>query len=563
MTLSNLIRRHSAPRLGMISGVFCFALLIFISGCKEQTPSSSTANKEKSQGTAGNSSASSQGDHECENYIDNAMSMLEPERLEISSFVGRAVGLLNQWASQCGNLDADASSLTDSQKPFFKKYLGEAQLAKMDLTRFTESDAKFIRDSQLFNGMINAAIEGKSNDVERVTAAFYYCMSNIALNTNQQNVLPLTPYEICILGAGSAEQRAWIYIDMLRQLRLDAVLLKPAKEAPYKLLVGVLLNEDIYLFDPVLGLPIPAKDQPVDAVLIPNPATLAEVLKSPAILKDFYGEEAANRFSTEELKAPQVLITGRSCEWSTRMRHLEDSLSRKQTFVLYRNLEEFKGDPGFISHLQTIGKGILKDAEIKVSEYPDKEIDASEAVTGDLKKRITSLKSAFHAPVPYDVKLRKETPEGFIVPWGAPTKKLLKTRTAQLLGDQTEAISSYVTTRLEAGFPSDLIVPQETRLMHLMAAHEATYFLGVGQYLQGDYASASQAFNDYLRLYNGANQERTIAAVYLMAFSDAKSGKFSSAIVAVGETKPPAALKPAFPYLEQRWRTIRDNASKK
>ncbi|HCO25443.1 MAG TPA: hypothetical protein DIT97_21360 [Gimesia maris] len=165
--------------------------------------------------------------------------------------------------------------------------------------------------------------------------------------------------------------------------------------------------------------------------------------------------------------------------------------------------------------------------------------------------------------MPYDVKLRKETPEGFIVPWGAPTKKLLKTRTAQLLGDQTEAISSYVTTRLEAGFPSDLIVPQETRLMHLMAAHEATYFLGVGQYLQGDYASASQAFNDYLRLYHGANQERTIAAVYLMAFSDAKSGKYSSAIVAVGETKPPAALKPAFPYLEQRWRTIRDNASKK
>ncbi|QDT93286.1 tetratricopeptide repeat protein [Gimesia algae] len=562
MTFSNLTRCISASRLGLITGVCCFALFISIPGCKEKTSTAPPAKNAKSQTTASKSSSTSQNGSECDTYIDNTMSMLEPERLGISSFVVRAVGLLNQWASKCGNFDADKPALTDSQKPFFKKYLGEAQLAKMDLVRFTESDAKFIRDSQLFNGMVNAAIEGKSNDVERVTAAFYYCMSNVSLITNKQNVLPLSPYEICILGAASAEQRAWIYIDMLRQLRLDAVLLKPAKESPYKLLVGVLLDENIYLFDPVLGLPIPAKDQPADAVLIPNPATLADVLKSPAILKDFYGEEAANRFSAEELKAPQVLIIGRSCEWSTRMRRLEDSLSRKQTFVLFRNLEELKGDPGFISHLQTIGKGILKDAEIKVSEYPDNEINASEAVTGDLEKRIASVKLPFNAPVPYDVKLRKETKDGFVVPWGAPTKKLLKTRTVQLLGDQKSAIESYVTTRLESGFPSDLIVPQKTRLMHGMAAHEATYFLGLGQYLLGEDAAASQAFNDYFRLYPGVNPERTIAAIYLMAFSDAKSGKLSSAILTVGENKPPAALKPAFRYLEKRWRAIRDNASK-
>ncbi|WP_417384831.1 tetratricopeptide repeat protein [Gimesia sp.] len=563
MTFSNLIRRVPALRLGLIPGVCCFALLISLSGCKDQKTTTKPAKKGTSQTATGTSGSSSQTKSDCNNYIDNAMSMLEPERLGISSFVGRAVGLLNQWASNCGNFDTDKPTLTDSQKPFFKKYLGEAQLAKMDLIRFTESDAKFVRDSQLFNGMINAAIEGKANDVERITAAFYYCMGNVALVTNEQNVLPLSPYEICILGAGSAEQRAWIYIDMLRQLRLDAVLLKPAKEAPFKLLIGVLLNDDIYLFDPTLGLPIPAKDQPADAILIPNPATLADVLKSPEILKDFYGEDAANRFSAEELKTPQAIIIGRSCEWSTRMRRLEDSLSRKQTFVLFRNLEELKGDPGFIAHLQTIGKGILKEAEIKVSEYPDKQVDASESVTGDLAKRISSIKLPFRAPVPYDVKLRKETPEGFVVPWGAPSRKLLKTRTAQLLGDQTEAISSYVTTRLEAGFPSDLVVPQETRLMHLMAAQQATYFLAIGQYLQGNYSSASQTFNDYFRLYSRVDPERTVAAIYLMAICDAQSGKLSSAIVAVGENKPPEALKPVFPYLEQRWRAIRENASKK
>ncbi|WP_417393444.1 hypothetical protein [Gimesia sp.] len=565
MMILNPIRRVTTARLGMITGVCCLALLISVSGCKKQTPPTTSAKNASSEETAGESGSGNQDDPDCNSYIDNAMSMLEPERLGISSSLERAVGLLNQWTFKCGNFDTDPPSLTDSQKPFLKKYLSEAQLAKMDLTRFTEFDGKFIRDSQLFNGMVNASIEGKSNDVERITSAFYYCMNNVVLITNQQNVLPLSPYEICILGAGSAEQRAWIYIDMLRQLRLDAVLLKPAKEAkeaPYKLLVGVLLDEDIYLFDPVLGLPIPAKDQPADTVLIQKAATLAEVLKSPEILKDFYGEDAANRFSAEELKAPQALIMGRSCEWSSRMRRLEDSLSRKQTFVLFRNLEELKGDPGFISHLKTIGKGILIDAEIKVSEYPDKEIDASEAVEGDLAKRIASLKLPFRAPVPFDPKARVQKPEGFEVQWGAPTRKLLKTRTAQLMGDQEAAIESYVTTRLEAGFPSDLIVPQETRLMHLMAAQQATYFLALGQYLQGEDASASRSFNDYFRLYSRVDPERTIASMYLMAISDAKSGKLSSAIVAVAENKPPAALKPAFPYLEKRWRAIRDNAPK-
>jgi len=561
MILTQLLNRTHRFRLPALAGICCIILLLTVpSGCKKPAPPpAQNANSEDSS----QNSESTEDDLDCNSYIDNSMSMLEPDRLGISSSMERAVGLLNQWTFKCGSFDTKPPVVTDSQKPFLKKYLSEAQLAKMDLTRFTELDGKFIRDSQLSNGMMTAAIEGQSGDVERATAAFYYCMNNIVLVTNEKNVLPLSPYEISILGIGSAEQRAWVYIDVLRQLRIDAVLFRPAAPSPFKLLVGVLLDQNIYLFDPVLGLPIPAAEQPADAFLIQNPATLDAVYKNPDLLKNFYGEDAKNRFSTEELKAAPVLIMGQSSEWSARMRRLEDSLSRKQTFVLFRNLDPLEGDPGFIAHIQSIGNGILKEAEIKVSEYPDQQINENQGASEEVLKKIDAMKLPFRAPVPFDAKARIQKPEGFEVRWGAPSRKLLKTRTRQLMGDQQAAIQSYVTTRLEAGFPSDLIVPQETRLMHLMAAQQAAYFLALGQYIQGEDASASRSFNDYLRIYSRVDPDRTLAATYLMAISDAKSGKLSSAIFSVSENKPPEALKPAFLYLKERWKAIRDREPKK
>jgi len=560
MILTHLLQQTHRFRLPIVLGVCFIGFLLVVTGCeKPAPPPAQNANSEDSS----QDSESTQDDLDCDSFIDNSMSMLEPDRLGISSSLERAVGLLNQWTFKCGNFDTKPPAVTDSQKPFLKKYLSEAQLAKMDLSRFTELDGRFIRDSQLFNGMMKAAIEGQTSDLERSKAAFYYCMANIGLIANEKNVLPLSPYEICIFGAGSAEQRAWIYINVLRQLHIDAVLFRPATPSPFKLLVGVLIDQKIYLYDPVLGLPIPAAEQPADAILIPNPAALDAVYKNPDILKNFYGEDAKNRFSAEELKSAQVLIMGRSSEWSARMRRLEDSLSRKQTFVLFRNLDPLEGDPGFIAHIQSIGKGILKDAAIKVSEYPDQQINANQAVAGDMLKKITAMKLPFRAPVPFDVKTRIQKPEGFEVQWGAPTRKLLKTRTKQLMGDQQAAIQSFVTTRLEAGFPADLIVPQETRLMHLLAAQQAAYFLALGQYIQGEDASASQSFNDYLRIYSRVDPERTLAAMYLMAICDAKSGKLSSAIYSVSENKPPEAIKPAFLYLKERWKKIRDQEPKK
>ncbi|QDT29505.1 hypothetical protein Enr10x_48600 [Gimesia panareensis] len=569
MTLTALLRPFSRNRQSVLPGVCLCCLLICLSGCKPPKPAKKAGAGGKGGTTTATTSVTQKGDSECLSYIDNSINMMQPKRLGISSGLKPAVSLLNEWAESCGNFDAKPPTVTDSQKPFLQKYLSEAQLAKMDLTRFTEIDGNFIRDSQLFNGMVSAAIEGKKNDLERTTAAFYYTVNNIDLVPEEKNALPLSPYEICVIGSGTAQQRAWIFIDLMRQLRIDAVLFRPAKPAPFKLLVGVLLEDKIYLYDPVLGLPIPAPAQPADTIQIQMPATFAEVQQDPDLLKKFYGKYTDSRFSAEELKTAQVEILGRSSEWSTRMRRLEDSLSRKQTFVLYRNLDPLEGDPGFIGHIQSIGKGMLKDNKIVVSEYPDNEINASEAISGEQAKTLSLIKLPFRAPVPYDAKQAVENAQGFFeVKWGAPTKKLLKTRLSQLLGEQQAAIKSYVSTRLEERFPADLVVPPEIRQMHVLAGQNAAYFIGIGQFIQEEYAVAAQSFDSFLRhrFYIHRDSQgkwlgRSLSVLYHMAIADAESGKINSAIFSLSENENkgcPDAMRPAFAFFSERWKIIRD-----
>ena len=91
--------------------------------------------------------AAEQEDPECHSYIDNAINMMQPERMGISSTLTGALSLLNEWAGMCGKFDSEPPTLKDSQRTFLKKYLSEEQLAKLELTRFTEIDGKFIRDS--------------------------------------------------------------------------------------------------------------------------------------------------------------------------------------------------------------------------------------------------------------------------------------------------------------------------------------------------------------------------------------------------------------------------------
>ena len=103
------------------------------------------------------------------------------------------------------------------------------------------------------------------DDVARATALFDWIVRNVQLDADSA-ALPYRPWEVLINGHGTAEQRAWVFALMARQLGLDVVVLEvpdanPPAAGKSKFWLPALLSDGkLYLFDTRLGLPIPGKD---------------------------------------------------------------------------------------------------------------------------------------------------------------------------------------------------------------------------------------------------------------------------------------------------------------
>ena len=91
------------------------------------------------------------------------------------------------------------------------------------------------------------------------------------------------PWHLLAHGLGDAWERGRLFISLLHEARVPAVMLgvrdvnQQERIVPW--LVGVLINNDLYLFDPRLGLPIPGPG-------LKGIATLTQVQANPSLLSD-------------------------------------------------------------------------------------------------------------------------------------------------------------------------------------------------------------------------------------------------------------------------------------
>ena len=121
----------------------------------------------------------------------------------------------------------------------------------------------------------------RANDSEpaRVVALFDLANTMVALAGKGEPTIPQSLHDITVIGKGTAEDRAWVFAELLRQGGIDAVILRPhsradsaagpdataksagrASEACRRWLVGALVDKQVYLFDPTLGWPIPTRE---------------------------------------------------------------------------------------------------------------------------------------------------------------------------------------------------------------------------------------------------------------------------------------------------------------
>jgi hypothetical protein len=219
------------------------------------------------------------------------------------------------------------------------KTLGQREFSRFDVCEL--QGAVWFRDVSVW------ARGEVVDDVARARSLFDWTVRNIQLDAELPDRPPQFPWETLLLGHGTAAERAEVFILLLRQLDIDAAVLAveqgsgreaaglaPREVAPAKSLrlwcVGVLVEGQVYLFDLLLGLPIPAPGGvTLDASgqLAIRPATLVQAAADDALLRRMdlaasqpYGVKAS------ELGRVTVLLEAAPSSLSQRMQLLESRL---------------------------------------------------------------------------------------------------------------------------------------------------------------------------------------------------------------------------------------------
>jgi hypothetical protein len=219
----------------------------------------------------------------------------------------------------------------------------------LDKMEFSRYDGFALREADWLRDVSAWARGDDLDELSRAKALFDWTVRNIQLESDPTgpaaaDAAPQVPWETLLLGRGTAMERAWLFMLLARQQGLDAVVLALADPAdaadkpPRPWALAVLSEGNLYLFDPALGLPIPAADGvKLDSSgrLVIQPATLAEAAADDTLLRQLdldpkhpYPVKAA------DLKHVVALIEASPAYLAKRIKLVEKHLVGSQKMVL-------------------------------------------------------------------------------------------------------------------------------------------------------------------------------------------------------------------------------------
>lgn len=235
--------------------------------------------------------------------------------------------------------------------------------ATLAAPHFLPADRIALREAILLRDVSRWARGEQADDVSRAKRLFDWVVRNIQLEPDHAAHgaraahgapppqgdpggprLLKRPWETLLWGAGTAMERAWVFILLARQQGLDAAVLalEDTADSAHPTLrpwtVGVLSGGNLYLFDPYLGLPIPAPGGvTLDASgqLDVRPATLAMVLGDPQLLGQMDLDPVSPyRVRATDLKRIVALVEGSPAYTARRMHQAQRRLAGEESIVL-------------------------------------------------------------------------------------------------------------------------------------------------------------------------------------------------------------------------------------
>jgi hypothetical protein len=192
------------------------------------------------------------------------------------------------------------------------------EMAEVGRVEFTTLDAYYLDESLLYRDVARALDVAHLPPVERARAALTWVVNTF--RGVERTVPALPPWFAAMRGAGTPLERTYALLTLLRQLDLDACLVGDAGAATSPdgvWAVGVLADDQVYLFDARLGLPLPG---PAGQGV----ATLAQVRTAADPFKPLaLDPKLPYDVTAERAKQAQAFVTFPLSSLAPRMRFLQ------------------------------------------------------------------------------------------------------------------------------------------------------------------------------------------------------------------------------------------------
>jgi len=480
----------------------CIVAMIGLNGCSNSSNSNNniTTVMRADGGQEGGTTTGSSGE-----LAQTIYEIFNLQRLDLETDAKVGVQDLNR-------LMADSSGnpvLLEPMPAALEKLLKPEELEQIREKRFTEPDGEHLRSAMLFKTLNEHAVGDADSSRKQVANLFDFVVSSIDLVPTSE-ALPLTAYEVCLTGRGSARDRAWIFAGLLRHLKIDSVLLLPTSSDPREpFLMGVLLKEEnqdrVYLFDPAGGVPLRVAGKPDG-----NLATLEQALQDPAVLAALTGSDGQPLWTAENLAKAQVALIGSAPLWSGRMAQLQGHFTGTRSLALSDPLQETEQVdgagklPGYFHRVTTVDKGRFKEKSFSLWMYPEavrarrKSLDASrkQAVDMVLGPRLCPIRTRRN-----EKGLEVDDPNTGFVQMHTPTRIEWRARLSQISGDFPKAITEYTQVRLASKFAEHTKLDPVIRAYHERAMEDVRFFIGLCQFQQGKTKEAAHTLGKYQTTY--------------------------------------------------------------
>ncbi|HZU34415.1 MAG TPA: hypothetical protein VFA18_00825, partial [Gemmataceae bacterium] len=233
-------------------------------------------------------------------------------------------------------------ALSDTEQQALQSVLDldEDELTEVTALTFTPLDAHYLDCCFLMRDVAlnNLDLAGLPL-LDQARIAFDWVVRQVRLDGQDGTTLAPTEY-VLRRGSGSVLERALVYVALLKQMNLHGCLISvpatPKDTAMRDALVGVLIGQDIYLFDPALGLPLPGAGGK-------GVATLAQVRADPGVLKRLTVDpKVPYDLSPEQVRKAHIRLVCSLSGVTPRMKYLEDLLAGSNHVKLVDDISQLR-----------------------------------------------------------------------------------------------------------------------------------------------------------------------------------------------------------------------------